>query len=120
MKFFKNITYLKRPENFLFLFGFFLSINSLKTLASEHKFDFRKNKKTYDFEEVYFQNSIPYSEYDSLDGQFKSFFGLKSDFSETNYYPDLSIISDSDAIRSIYRSKLNDMIVDENIYKMKR
>ena len=117
MEFFKNN---KQIKYYIILLGVFLSINSPKSLASENKLYFGENNKYFDFEQVYFQNSIPYSEYDSLDGQIKSFFGLRSEMSKTNYYPDLIIISDSDSIREIYRSKLNDMIEFESIYKLKK
>ena len=117
MEFFKNN---KQIKYYIILLGVFLSINSPKSLASENKLYFGENNKYFDFEQVYFQNSIPYSEYDSLDGQIKSFFGLRSEMSKTNYHPDLIIISDSDSIREIYRSKLNDMIEDRFIYKLKK
>lgn len=121
MEFFKNN---KQIKYYIILLGVFLSINSPKSLASENKLYFGENNKYFDFEQVYFQNSIPYSEYDSLEGQIKSFFGLRSELSKTNYYPnyypDLIIISDSDSIREIYRSKLNDMIEFESIYKLKK
>ena len=116
MDFLKNINHSRRNNYCIFLFGLLLLMNSLKAFASED----RLNQKSYNFEVIYFQNSIPYSEYDGFYGQFKSFFGLNNDFSETSYYPDLSIISDSDNVREIYKSKLNDMIVDESIYKLKK
>ena len=109
------VNYPKKPKYYIFLFGAFILINSLKVLASEDKLHIGKNNETYDFEQVYFQNSIPYGKYDNLYGQLNSFFGLNSDISETSYYPDLKIISDSNALRAIYRSKLNDMIINENI-----
>ncbi len=120
MDFYKNINHSRRNNYYILLFGIFLLINSLKAFASEESFYSRLNQKSYNFEEIYFKNSIPYSEYDGFYGQFKSFFGLNNDFSETSYYPDLSIISDSVNVREIYKSKLNDMIVDELIYKLKK
>ena len=120
MKFIKNIIYPKQPNYFMFLFGIFLSINTLKALGSEGKFYSKKNHKNYDFEQIYFQNSISYSEYDEVEGQLKSFFGLNSDLSKNNYYPDLNIIYSSEAVREIYRSKLNDMIEEEFIYKLEK
>ena len=120
MDFLKNINYSRRNKCHIFLFGLFLLMNSLKAFASDDRLYSSLNQKSYNFEVIYFQNSIPYSEYDGFYGQFKSFFGLNNDFSETSYYPDLSIISDSDNVREIYKSKLNDMIVDESIYKLKK
>ena len=120
MELFKSINHLKGSKYYIFVWLFFLSMTTINALASEHKLYFRKNQRTFDFEEIYFQNSIPYDEYDSLDGQFKSFFGLNSDQSLTNYYPDLNIISSSYDLRAIYRSKLNDMILGRFIYKLKK
>ena len=120
MEFLKKISHQKQTGNYIFLFVVFLLMNSLNVLASEKKFYFRKNQRTYDFEKVYFQNSIPFDEYDSSSAQFKSFFGLKSNQSITNYYPDLNIMSRSDALRAIYRSKLNDMIDNRFIFKLKK
>ena len=120
MEWLKNITHLKHTKNYILLFGIFILINSLKALGNEDKLYYRKDLNTYDFENVYFQKSIPYGLYDSLEGQLKSFFGLKIDLSKTNYYPDLIIISDSDALRAIYKSKLDDMIIKETIYKSQK
>ena len=117
MGFLEKKIYPKQIAYYILFFVVFLSMNSLKVLASENKMFFRKNN---DFEKVYFQYSIPFDEYDSYSGQIKSFFGLKSDQSTTNYYPDLNIMSSSDAIRAMYRSKLNDMIEDRFIYKLKK
>ena len=117
MEFFKNN---KQIKYYIILLGVFLSINSPKSLASENKLYFGENNKYFDFEQVYFQNSIPYCEYDDIEGQLKSFFGLNSDLSKNNYYPDLNIIYSSDDVREIYRSKLNDMIEEEFIYKLEK
>ena len=120
MDFLKRISYPKKTKHYIYFLVVFVLINSLKLLASEYKFHLTRNQKTYDFEKVYFESSIPYAEYDSSSGQLKSFFGLKSDQSLTNYYPDLNIIKSSDSLRAIYRSKLNDMIVDRFFYKLKK
>ena len=120
MGFLEKKIYPKQIAYYILFFVVFLSMNSLKVLASENKMFFRKNQENNDFEKVYFQYSIPFDEYDSSSGQIKSFFGLKSDQSTTNYYPDLNIMSRSDALREIYRSKLNDMIEDRFIYKLKK
>ena len=120
MGFLEKKIYPKKNAYYILFFVVFLLTNSLKGLASENKMYFRKNQENNDFEKLYFQNSIPFDEYDSSSGQIKSFFGLKSDQSTTNYYPDLNIMSRSDALRAIYRSKLNDMIEDRFIYKLKK
>ena len=120
MKFFKIRTHKKKYINYIFLLGIILLTNSFEALGSHYQSHFRKKNKNYDFEKVYFNNSIPYSEYDDFDFQLKSFLGLRSDQSTINNYPDLIIISDSDALREIYRSKLNDMIINKSINKFKK
>ncbi len=51
-----------------------------------------------------------------MESQLKIFFGRDSDASENIFYPDLSIISNSDSLREIYKSKLNDMAINEIQY----
>ena len=118
MEFLKGITYIKGPQYFVLLFGASFLMNPLKSLPYEDKFYSIKNNKSYDFEKVYFQNSLPYERYDTFSGQLKTFFGLNSEMSNFNNYPDLNIISDSEALREIYKSKLNDMIINE--YHLKK
>ena len=67
-------------------------------------------------------NSIPppYSNYDGLSGQLKTFFGLYSPKSFINNYPDLSIVNTSDAIREGYILKINDMTINKTNYKIKK
>ena len=65
----------------------------------------------------HFQKFHTFNEYDNLESQLKVFFGQYSKNSEKDlFYPDLSIINSSHEIREIYRSKLNDMAVNEIIY----
>ena len=120
MDFLKVITYIKRNQFLVFMFGIFLLSNSLRVFASNEKFYLKKNRTTYDLEQVYYQNSIPYHEYDNFSRQLQTFFGLKSDHSKTKHYQDIHIISDSESLREIYKSKLNDMIIDKYIYKLER
>ena len=121
MTLFKKIINLKSLKNYISFFVMFFLLNNFIVLGSDDKSYLPKSKNKYDeLEKIYELKSIPYSEYDGFYGQFKSFFGLNNDFSETSYYPDLSIISDSVNVREIYKSKLNDMIVDELIYKLKK
>tara|TARA_A100001035_G_scaffold277094_1_gene273239 strand:+ start:834 stop:1187 length:354 start_codon:yes stop_codon:yes gene_type:complete len=117
MEFLKSLIYARGSKYGIFLFSILLLFNSLDALANQEKKYFRKNQKNYDFEQAYFQNSVPYYDYDSLNGQLKTFFGLEHDQSKNSYFPDLSIISDSEALRAIYRSKLNDMIIGNSIKK---
>ena len=94
-------------------------MNNLVVIGSENKSDYIKSKyKDNEFTETYFQNEIPFSEYDNLDSQFKTFFGFYSYRAEASFFPDLSIIKSSDSLREIYRSKLNDMAINEIIYNI--
>ena len=107
MKSFKKLTNPVKVKSFISAFIFFFLMNNIIAIGSENKSDFPDNK----FEEIYFKNSIPYSAYDNLESQFEVFFGRNSDRNENIFYPDLSIISTSDSIREIYRSKFNDMVI---------
>ena len=107
MKLFKKLTNQVKVKSFISVFIFFFLMNNIIAIGSENKSDFPDNK----FEEIYFKNSIPYSAYDNLESQFEVFFGRNYDRNENIFYPDLSIISTSDSIREIYRSKFNDMVI---------
>ena len=107
MKLFKKLTNPVKVKSFISAFIFFFLMNNIIAIGSENKSDFPDNK----FEENFFKNSIPYSAYDNLESQFEVFFGRNSDRNENIFYPDLSIISTSDSIREIYRSKFNDMVI---------
>ena len=115
----KSLNKVTNPENFksfLSLFIIFFFINNSIAFGSEKKSTlFKGTISDYQFEESYFENSIPYSEYDNSESQLEIFFGrwrhLHS--SENIFYPDLSIINTSDSIREIYKSKLNNMAIDE-------
>ena len=112
MKLFKKITNLDKVKSFISVFIIFFLVNNLVANGSENKSDFLQSYNEDQFEETFFQNSIPFNSYDNLESQLKIFFGRDSN------YPDLSIISSSDRLREIYRSKLNDMALNEIIYKM--
>ena len=107
MKLFKKLTNPVKVKSFISAFIFFFLMNNIIAIGSENKSDFPDNK----FEENFFKNSIPYSAYDNLENQFEVFFGRNSDRNVNIFYPDLSIISTSDSIREIYRSKFNDMVI---------
>ena len=117
MKLFKKIDTLDKFKNSIFLFIVFFLMNNLMALGSDNKLEFLKSINEDQFEETFFKNTIPFNEYDNLESQLKIFFGRFSQHSEKNlFFPDLSIINSSDEIREIYRSKLNDMAVNEIIY----
>ena len=113
MKLFKKSTY---PEYFkcsISIFIIFFLINNLIAIGSENKSDFlRSNNIDKELKEAFFNNAIPYNEYDNTQNQIEIFFGRwrNPQRSENIFYPDLSIINNSVHLREIYKSKLNDMI----------
>jgi len=116
LKEFSNIKIL----SYLSIFIPFYILNNLTVLGLENKsHSIQKNQKDYQFEEIDFKNYIPFSEYDTTENQLKTFFGYSSFEPEKTFYPDLSIISNSDFIRELYKSKLIDMTIRKYNYKIK-
>ena len=96
-------------------------MNNLIALGSEQKsFSVKSNRVDIEFEKTFFENSIPYISYDNLENQLKTFFGKFSDQSENILYPDISIINSSDLLRELYKTKLNDMAINEINYNMNK
>jgi len=121
MKLFKRSSNAELTKNYIYIFIMFFLMNNIKAIGSENKsYSFQNNQKGAELEGIYKLKSIPYSKYDSLSGQLKTFFGLYSPESEINNYPDLSIINTSDAIREGYRLKINDMTINKTNYKIKK
>ena len=121
MKLFKRLSNTELTKNYIYIFMMIFLMNNIKAFGSENKsYLFQNNQKGAELEGIYKLNSIPYSKYDGLSGQFKTFFGLYSPESVINYYPDLSIINTSDAIREGYRLKINDMTINKTNYKIKK
>ena len=121
MKLFKKLTNTEHSKNYIYIFMIIILMNNIKALASENEsYSFQNIRKDAELEEIYKLKSIPYSKYDGLGGQLKTFFGLYSPKSLINNYPDLSIINTSDAIREGYRLKINDMTINKNNYKIKK
>ena len=119
MKLFRKINNSNKFLSFKSLFLLLCVFYNLTVIGAENKSEVVKFKYgDNQFEKIYYQNSIPYSEYDKSTSQLKSFFGYKPDQYENPYYPDLSIINDSDNIREIYRSKLNEMTINKIIYNI--
>ena len=121
MKLFKKLTNTEHSKNYIYIFMIIILMNNIKALASENEsYSFQNIRKDAELEEIYKLKSIPYSKYDGLGGQLKTFFGLYSPKSLINNYPDLSIINTSDAIREGYRLKINDMTINKTNYKIKK
>ena len=121
MKLFNMITNLVKVKiSIPFLLMFFL-MDNLIVIGSENKTEFIKTKNIYnEFEEAYFQNSIPLNSYDNSENQLKTFFGFYSYRSENSFYPDLSIINSSELLRETYKNKFNDMAINEIIYNINK
>ena len=114
-----KITNPEKVKRCISSFTIFFLMNNLIVIGSENKSNLVKsNNKDNEFEEIYFQNSIPFNSYDNLENQLKTFFGFYSYRTESSYYPDLSIINSSKSLREIYRSKLNDMAINDIIYNI--
>ena len=112
---------MKLFKNYISLSILFISFNNLIAFGSDNKsYLFKSNQESSKLEEIYKQKSIPYSEYDKSGNQLRTFFGLYSPQSETNNYPDLSIIDVSDALRETYLLKLEDMTINKTNYKLKK
>ena len=110
MTLFKKIINYKSPKNYISFFVMFFLLNNFIVLGSDDKSYLPKSKNKYDeLEKIYELKSIPYGEYDKFRNQLKTFFGLYSTESETNNYPDLSIIETSDAMRNGYIIKFDKM-----------
>ena len=115
----KSLNKVTNPENFksfILLFIIFFFMNNSIAFGSEKKSTLYKGIiSDNQFEESYFQNSIPYGEYDNSESQLQIFFGRwrYPRQSENIFYPDLSIMKTSDSMREIYKSKLNDMTINE-------
>jgi len=88
-------------------------MNGLEVIkADENKHLFGDKQGQTNLKEYYSQNVIKYSQYDNLESQLKIFFGFDPENLEMSFYPDLSIISDSDSIREMYKLKLENMTID--------
>jgi len=119
MRFFNNLF---EPDLFLKFFVVlitFHNINNLYAFESDKNQNTLKIKdNTFNFEKVYFQNSIPYQKYDSFNNQLKLFFGYSSLEPEKSFYPDSLIIDSSNSIRNLYKSKLEDMTIRKFLYNI--
>ena len=115
MYLFEKITDLGRVKKIISLLTIFLFTNNITALASDkNSYIVNSLGQDNEFEKVFNQNSISYSEYDNYENQLRTFFGFNSIESEKSYFQDLSIINESDSVREIYKTKLNDMMINKN------
>ena len=119
MRLFKNLF---KSDLFLKFFAVLITFYNINNLFA---FELDKNQNTlkikentFNFEKVYFQNSISYEEYDSFDSQLKLIFGYSSLKPEKSFYPDSLIIDSSNSIRNLYKSKLDDMTIRKFLYNI--
>jgi hypothetical protein len=121
MNLLKKIISLKFSKYYISFFAMFFLTNNLVAFGSDNKSNSLFNKEKYpELEEIFKQNDISYSEYDNLNSQLKSFFGLYSTKSDINAYPDLTLIKTSDSLREGYRLKLKEMTINKTNYKIKK
>ena len=119
MKSLAKITNPKKVKKLISVFMIFFFANNLIAYGAENKSVLLKIESgENEFEETFFENSIPYSIYDNSESQLKVFFGRwrYSTRPGNIFYPDLSIIQNSDSLREIYKSKLNDMTIIDSKY----
>ena len=116
MKLFKKTNTLNKVRRSVYSFIVLLLMNNLMAFGTDNKSEIMKTINEEEFERIFFQDSIPFNEYDNLESQLKIFFGGDFDRPENTFYPDLSIINVSDSLREMYKYKLNDMAINENIY----
>ena len=117
MRLLKKRTNPEKYKSFISIFMIFFFMNNLIAFGSENKSVYPNSKNNRnEFENSYFKNSIPYISYDNAESQLEIFFGRWRylNRSEEIFYPDLSIINYSDSLRELYKSKLNDMVINEN------
>ena len=111
-----------KPAKFLKFFIVlitFYNINNIFALElDKNKYTLKEKDNDFNFEKVYFQNSIPYQKYDSYKSQLKLIFGYSSFDPEKSFYPDSLIIDSSNSIRKLYKSKLDDMTIRKFLYNI--
>ena len=113
---FKNNYQIKVKNYTTFLLMLFL-MNTINVKGSERTKDFFESiQKDNQIDKLYYKNSITFSEYDNFNNQLRTFLGLNSIPYNKSYYPDIMLIKNSESIREIYKSKLNNMTFNKNNY----
>ena len=112
----------------LFLFVYLILCNTELLKSSDvNKFSRGEKKTAIDFDNVFFEYSSSFENYDSYKHQFDNFFGMSHlETQEKRNFQDLSISVDSKKIRDLYEDMLEDLtsiemfkIGNEPIYKKK-
>ena len=119
MRLFKNLFQLNVFLKLFPLLITFYNINNLFALElDKNQYTSKLKENAFNFEKVYFQNSIPYQKYDSFKSQLELIFGYSSFEPEKSFYPDTVIIDSSNSIRKLYKSKLDDMTIRKFLYNI--
>ena len=104
MEFVKSSRYLKY---LLFLFGTLIFNAGLVKSSDIKQFSGVEKITSNDFENVFYQNTISFEDYDSYSNQFDNFFGINYLEAEKKInFQDLSISVDSQNIRDLYQDML--------------
>ena len=104
MEFFKSSKYLKY---LLFLFGTLIFNAGLVKSSDIKQFSGVEKITSNDFENVFYQNTISFEDYDSYSNQFDNFFGINYlEADKKINFQDLSISVDSEKIRDLYQGML--------------
>ena len=104
MELVKSSRYLKY---LLFLFGTLIFNAGLVKSSDIKQFSGVEKITSNDFENVFYQNTISFEDYDSYSNQFDNFFGMNYLEAEKKInFQDLSISVDSEKIRDLYEYML--------------
>ena len=124
-----NLSKFRRFSKYsLFLFCSLIICNTELIKSSDIDQFSRSEKKTAnDFDNVFFEYSSSFENYDSYSNQFDNFFGMSYlETEQKRNFQDLSISVDSEKIRVLYEDMLNDLtnielfkIDNEPIFKKK-
>ena len=114
MKLVKSLKYLKFSVGF---FINFLIFNTNIIESSEIKPFSESGRITEtEFDQIFFNYSIPFEDYDSYSSQFDNFFGMNYLGIENNRnFQDLSVSIDSKEIRDLYKMMLENITHSEKI-----
>ena len=119
MRLFRKLSISKGTFKFISILFIFYSINNLFAFElDKNQYILKGEENAFNFEKVYFQNSIPYQKHDSYKSQLKLIFGYSSFEPEKSFYPDTLTIDLSNSIRKLYKSKLDDMTIRNLLYNI--
>ena len=114
MKFDKSLKYFKFSVG---LFINFLMFNTTLIESSEIKsFSESRRITETEFDQIFFNYSIPFEDYDSYSSQFDNFFGLNYlEIENKRNFQDLSVSIDSKEIRNLYKVMIKNITHTEKI-----